>query len=489
MTDTTSPTDFEHLVNEAEEVELKPNTQVIEETLLAGLFTTPEAASRILADTRLTDFYFEIHRQLAKAIYPHLAQGEHVDRVTFEASLPTIDPGDKTKVEEREKLLAAFDRVFSQAQVNPPALGKVEAYLTIFTAEAKKRNARDLLTKTLEELDRADLSAEGAGAKVFEVVADLEAARRLAGAFKSEGDDWPSYFTALEARQDPTHNFLGLDTGFEHLNNVANGLMPGLFILGAAPSTGKTTFAKQLTDQVITLNAKAVGLFVSLEQSREELRVKTLSRMSGVENRDILRGRLDTKSEGWEKVRKAADEHLGHTARRVFILEGDKTTTPERIRLAALQVKRATQAEALLIVIDYLQIVPTEERYTDPRLRVDAVVSDLRRIARDLDASVFAVSSLGRAFYTSGGIESFKESGGIEFGADLGAIMKRDKDQTGTETIENIQRKWQRINLDIVKNRNGETSRLTFNFFPAVSRFVEQSKVALPENVAPNGAE
>jgi hypothetical protein len=40
-----------------------------------------------------------------------------------------------------------------------------------------------------------------------------------------------------------------------------------------------------------------------------------------------------------------------------------------------------------------------------------------------------------------------------------------------------------------VKNRNGETTRLTFNFFPAVSLFVETSKIALPENVAKNGEE
>jgi replicative DNA helicase len=317
----------------------------------------------------------------------------------------------------------------------------------------------------------------------LKLTTDHEAARRLVGAFRSEAEAWPAYLAALEAAQDPAHDFLGLDTGFAHLNYVANGLMAGLFVLGASPSTGKTTFVKQLADQVVEANPDAACLFVSLEQSREELRVKTLSRLSGVENRDILRGRLDRALTGWKAVKEAAQGYHGAVAGRFFILEGDKTTTPDRIRLAALQVKRATQAARLLVVVDYLQIVPTEEQYRDPRNRVDAVVSDLRRLARDLDAAVVAVSSVGRTSYASPGMAAFKESGGVEYGADLGAVMTRKADDPkGQSTFKGITgRQWKRVSLDIVKNRNGERSRIEFDFFPQVSTFVEKGKTSLPD--------
>lgn len=466
---------FDALVVEAAEPD-KPDVKVVEETLFAGCLSSPDLAAKVVGDTRPEDFYFETHRRFARLLFPALAEGRHIDRLTLGRQVGDDDP-------KREELLALADRIFAQVETEPPPVGKVEAYLTFFVEDARRRLAKHLVKKVGETLDLGDISPEAAFAQVLKLTTDLDAARRLTGAFKSEGEDWPAYLAALEAQQDPDHSFLGLDTGFQYLNNVANGLMPNLFVLGASPSTGKTTFVKQLADQVVEANPDAACLFVSLEQSREELRVKTLSRLSGVENRDILRGRLDRALTGWKAVKEAALGYHGAVAGRFFILEGDKTTTPDRIRLAALQVKRATQAARLLVVVDYLQIVPTEEQHRDPRNRVDAVVSDLRRLARDLDAAVVAVSAVGRASYDRPTLAAFKESGGVEYGADLGAGMWREKDAPkGQDTFKGITgRQWKRVKLDIVKNRNGEKSRIEFDFFPQVSAFVEKSKSSLPD--------
>lgn len=466
---------FDDLVTLAAEPD-KPDVRAVEETLFAGCLSSPDLAAKVAGEVRPGDFYFETHRRFADLVFPALAEGQHVDRLTLGRQVADDDP-------KREDLLALVDRVFAQVETDPPPVGKVETYLTFFVEDARRRLAKHLVRKAGEALDRGDLSPEGAFAQVVKVTTDLDAARRLTGSFRSEAEAWPAYLAALEAQQDPDHNFLGLDAGFYHLNNVANGLMPGLFILGAAPSTGKTTFVKQLADQVVDLNPDAACLFVSLEQSREELRVKTLSRLSGVENRDILRGRLDRGQAGWKAVIEAAQGYHKAVAARFFVVEGDKATTPDRIRLAALQVKRATQAARLLVVVDYLQIVPTEEQYRDPRNRVDAVVSDLRRLARDLDAAVVAVSSVGRTSYDRPTLAAFKESGGVEYGADLGAVMWREKDAPkGETTFRDVTgRQWKRVSLDIVKNRNGERSRIDFDFFPQVSAFVEKSKTSLPD--------
>ena len=470
--------DFDRLVVEAKEPD-KPDVRVVEATLLAGCLSSPEAAAKVAGETRPEDFYFEAHRRFAALVFPDLLDGRHVDRLTVSRKVADDDP-------KREELLTVVDRIFAQVETSPPPLGQVEAYLTFFVEDARRRLAKHLVRKVGDALDRGDLSPEAAFAQVLKLTTDLDAARRLTGAFKSEGEDWPAYMTALEAAQDPAHDFLGLDTGFSHLNYVANGLMANLFVLGAAPSTGKTTFAKQLADQVVDLNPDAACLFVSLEQSREELRVKTLSRLSGIENRDILRGRLDRDLEGWKAVKTAAEAYHGAVAGRMFILEGDKTTTPDRIRLAALQVKRATQAARLLVVVDYLQIVPTEDQYKDPRTKVDAVVSDLRRLARELDAAVVAVSSVGRLQYDRPSLAAFKESGGIEYGADLGAVMWRDKnDPTGETTFKGVAgRRWKRLRIDVVKNRTGEQSRIDFDFLPAVSAFCEKNRSSLPDEDA-----
>jgi replicative DNA helicase len=474
--------DFDRLVTEAAEPD-KPDPRAIEETLLVGLFTSPQATAKILADTRPADFHFDRHRRFARLVYLDLTEEKHIDAITLGAKLPADDDP-----KGRADLLAFAAQVFERAQTAPPTLGQVEAYLAIFVEATRRRLALTLAKGVVKGLEEGELSPDGGFAQVFEVFADLEASRRLVGAFKSEGDDWASYLAALEAAQTKA-DYRGLNSGFDHLNNVANGLIEGLFVLGAAPSTGKTTFAKQLTDQVAALNPDAACLFVSFEQSREELRVKTLSRLSGVENRDILRGRLDVTATGWKRVKEAAEVYRESAAGRVFILEGDKATTVDRVRLAGLQVKRATGAGRLFIALDYLQVIPTEEEYRDPRNRVDAVVSDLRRLARDLGAAVIAVSSVGRASYEHPSIKAFKESGGIEYAADLAALMTSPRDKAGkitdkgTETVEGVKRDWVKVCLDIVKNRNGERARVPLRFFPQISRFIEDpgGALALPD--------
>lgn len=481
------PEDFLDRIFAAQEPN-RPDKKVIEETLLkAALSGQPELIDRVIRDTRPVDYYFDLHRRLADKIYPDLSRGKHVDKVTLEATLPEPEPTEKEKVKERQSLLDLAGRLEG---MDIPEAGKVEAYLTIFVEEARRQTALDSIQKVKDKLDDKELSPADAFSKVNQIIMDQDSSRRMVGSFKSEAEDWATYFADLEAKQ-TQKEFIGLDTGWKHFNNLANGLPEGLFVVGAAPSVGKTTWAKQVADQIIEKNPNAVCLFVSLEQSREELRVKTLSRLSGIENRDILRGRLDTKSDGWKRVKTASDKFLKSTAGRYFILEGEKTTTPDMIRLAGLQVKRATNAEALLIVVDYLQIVPTAEDFKDPRSRVDAVVSDLRRIARELGASILAISSLSRRSYEVTDISAFKESGGVEYGADLGAIMLPRKDaagsiEKGTVALEGFKREWIGVDLAFVKNRNGERGKIQFKFFPQISRFEESGK---DESWSPNAFE
>ena len=482
--------DFTDLIFNAQEPN-RPDIRTIEETLLKAVLSgRPELITRIITETRPKEFYYDLHRRLADKIFPDLSQMKHVDRVTLEATIPEPESTDKEKIKERQALLDFVDRLEG---MDIPDQGKVESYLSIFVEKAKTRIANEAIQKVKDTLDDGKLTPAEAWSKTSQIIMDQESSRRMVGTFKSEAEDWPTYFADLEANQDPTHKFTGLDTGYTHLNNLANGLPEGLFVVGAAPSTGKTTWAKQVADQIVELNPKVVCLFISLEQSREELRVKTLSRLSTVENRDILRGRLDINSPAWKRVKTASDKYTASTAGRFFILEGDKTTTPERIRLAGLQVRRATNAEDLLIVVDYLQIIPTIEDFKDPRSRIDSIMSELRRIARDLGATVMAISSVGRASYDTAGLSSFKESGGIEYAADLGAIMLPRKNgddiERGKATLEGINLEWIGVDLVVVKNRNGERGKIQFQFFPQISRFKESGEKSLPDAFEAAGKE
>src|SRR5262249_3691900 len=138
------------------------------------------------------------------------------------------------------------------------------------------------------------------------------------------------YAAQLERRQTGL-DYQGLDSGFGHLNNICDGLNTGLFILAAPPAVGKTTLTWQICCQAADLNRVPV-IFISLEQSAEELRAKALARLAGVEYRHLLRGRLQAGDvENWPKVLEALSRYA-QFAPYLTIVEGDTATTISAIR-------------------------------------------------------------------------------------------------------------------------------------------------------------
>ena len=65
-------------------------------------------------------------------------------------------------------------------------------------------------------------------------------------------------------------------TGFYQFDRLAGGLYPGLYVIGAISSLGKTTFVQQLADNVAAAGKPV--LFFSLEMSMLELASKSISR-------------------------------------------------------------------------------------------------------------------------------------------------------------------------------------------------------------------
>ena len=109
----------------------------------------------------------------------------------------------------------------------------------------------------------------------------------------------------------------------------------------------------------------------------------------------------------------------------------------------------------------------------------------IARLARDLKSPILVVSSMNRAAYKKGkdGIgrptmTALKESGGIEYSADVVICLWKDKEESKKLT-EDIKLTTDRIEALILKNRNGEQNkRVKMNFTKAWSMFDEQGRVA-----------
>ena len=249
---------------------------------------------------------------------------------------------------------------------------------------------------------------------------DLAAAVKEAAARAERPDNTSFYLDAL--MQGEIEKFKeGRDrkTGFANLDKEAGGLYPGLYVLAAISSLGKTSFALQIADQIAAAGTDVI--FFSLEQSRLELVSKSLARLTYQTNPAHAVTALKIR-QGYifDETLDAIEDYKAAIQDRLSIVEGNFSCNVSYIREYTRQYMQRTGTKPV-IFIDYLQILQGEgDRRQSSKELIDSTITELKRISRELDITVFVISSLNRMNYlTPVSFEALKESGSIEYSADV----------------------------------------------------------------------
>lgn len=319
-----------------------------------------------------------------------------------------------------------------------------------------------------------------------------------------------SYFLQGQFAKDVSEfsAYQNLTTGYKLLDRQQP-FYPGLYFLGAISSLGKTTFVQQMADQ-IAASGRFV-LYISLEQTNFELFSKSLARGFWRTNRldtwnnqhvstyptpssiEIRRGQTATFQAELDNQINNYIQAVGH---RVIVVHGAFSMTVEDI-IGLIDLVMDKLGVKPVVIVDYLQIVaPTlvNGRIPDTKARIDHIVHTLKAKQSQDGLTVLAISSLNRQNYlTPIDFESFKESGEIEFGADVVwglqlSILSSDDfyhttGQNGKQVETSLKEKREmirlakaafprRIDLICLKNRYGISSyEIPFAYYPAVDYF------------------
>lgn len=278
-------------------------------------------------------------------------------------------------------------------------------------------------------------------------------------------------------------------TGFPTVDRLLDGgFYPGLYILGAISSLGKTTFCLQMADNIAATGQDV--LIFSLEMSKFELIAKSLSRLSyelsvdggtpdASTTRQVLTGKYKYNAGQREAVRLAKQKYAEYNER-IYILEGIGNIGAMDIR-DAVKTHIDLTGRRPFVLIDYVQILaPVSDRLTDKQA-TDKNVLELKRLSRDYNIPILAVSSLNRENYTAPiNLAAFKESGAIEYGSDCLLGLQ----YWGMDSIESVQIRTETerlrragdpidIQLKVLKNRNGIIGDSIFTFLPRYNFFDE----------------
>ena len=263
-----------------------------------------------------------------------------------------------------------------------------------------------------------------------------------------------------------------MSTGIAGLDKALDGgLHAGLTVLGAVSSMGKTSLMLQMADTLAAAGRNV--LFITIEMSRMELIAKSAVRGTRERARPLLDGRLPE-----NKVRSLISAYRQKTGGRVELWEPDALLTP-----AFLDEKVSAfceQHENPVLFLDYLQLVAPARAGMNEKQTADAAVAMLKQLARRYDMPVVAASSLNREAYRPGsaepGMSAFKESGSVEYSADLLLVLKyrTDADRENKTAPRHLA-------LTILKNRFGATGEsIPLDYEPEKELFRDGAAKAAP---------
>jgi replicative DNA helicase len=240
-------------------------------------------------------------------------------------------------------------------------------------------------------------------------------------------------------------------------------LHPGLYVIGARPGAGKTSFALWLARQVATAPTPKRVVYVSLDVARRDLVRKMMAAEARTPFRDLDMGTLT------EPMQRSVDEAAK-------VIGAWPVDIVDAAYLTVHEIRATVRRRALecvdgigLVVVDYLQLVAAAAPdQADDELTLE-IVQTLKRLAMECRVPVLAMSQMTK---TDGAprepeIADLPCSRAIASEAD--AILFLHCVGRGTNAEAEIGRE---VELRVARHHRGRTGVVALRFNPELMTFV-----------------
>ena len=477
--------------------ELPYNAQA-EQAVLGSALLSRECLYTVFSRLNEDDFFLGKHQLIYRAIRNLFDKEFAVDVLTVTEELMNM--------KELETIGGVeYLQQCSDAMV---ALSSIDYYINIVNDQSVMRK----LIQSCRDIDARYLNEEISDINEFvadseKIIKDAVEKRRVAE-FKKAKEVAEAVKLNIETPQEvKTDGVSGLTTGFDRLNNITQGFHPGdMIIVAARPSVGKTALALNFAYRAANRTNKPVAIF-SLEMPAEAL----IKRLIGVESSVSLTKITTGNLVGVDRAKVAnAIYKIGNLP--IFI---DDSPNGKLMDIIAKSRKlQASQPDLGLIIVDYLGLVTTGSSSKGSDSRQEEVRKTslaLKALARELQVPIIVVSQLSRDVEKRGEnkrpiLSDLRDSGSIEQDADVVMLLYREDyyknskapnnnagnkkmgNLSGSERFEMVKEQKEKITgepmggdvsyveVNVAKNRNGQTGNAYLFFYKSFGRFDEPSE-------------
>ncbi len=440
---------------------LPPQNLEAERSVLGSILLDNDPLHDIVLLLRVQDFYRDAHQVIYGAIRDLYDQNKGIDAVTLAEELKRRDQFDQ---------VGGHD-IITEIIESVPTAANAKYYANIVKEKAINRMLIESSTEIIRDGYSNQFTAqellESAERKVFSIAED-----QVRGETLDLKDVVKLAMEMYAMRADSGgHAVTGIASGFIDLDDKTGGFHPGqLIIIAARPSMGKTALALNISDHV-AINTNVPVLFVSLEMGHIEIADRLLCARSRVDGHKLRTG-IGMAMREMQQLSKAFNELSADG--KMYI---DDTPSRSMIQIAASARRSRRRNKVGLLVVDYIQLVDSEETRDSRQEQIAKISRRLKTLARDLKIPVIALSQLNRAVENREDkrprMADLRESGAIEQDADIVLLLHRPEYYDGNDQPGVAE-------LIIAKNRNGPTDTVKLTFLKTYTRFENLSAIAEP---------
>jgi len=271
-------------------------------------------------------------------------------------------------------------------------------------------------------------------------------------------------YEAIVERSEHPGRISGVTFGMEELDHFTDGLQPGeLVIVAARPGQGKSAFSQGVMIAAAK-DGTRVGL-INLEMNPKQMGTRAMSSMSGMGISDLRRGQV----RDWSRL-----QHAGSELSKLPIWVTNSAFSVSRI---SKSIDSMVNKGCKLIILDYLQLVESDETGKQHRTReqeVAAVSRLVKRKAQELGVSIVAMAQINRQAEGSGDkrpqIHHLRESGAIEQNADMVILLYHLKEECECP-LECFCGKRESVEINIGKGRSTGVATFEVKWDPKTTTF------------------
>ena len=433
---------------------LQPQAPDLENVVLGALMIDRDAINYVIDRLKPKHFYNEFHGHIYQAIITLFNNSYPIDLLTV-----------SNQLESEGKLnLIGGRQYLADLTVNVNSAANIEFHSMVIIENAIRREvikkcsffsseAFDPSTDIFETLDSM-------GNSIYEITQDN---------IRKESQDIGSVIKESIREYDKKKNskFSGIPTGFLSVDRISNGWQNSdLIIVAARPGMGKTSFILNAARNAAIDFKIPVAIF-SLEMSSKQLGDRLILCETEVSANDYKTGNLS--DHDFEKVIYKSQTLYNAP---LFI---DDTAALSILELRAKSRRLKSQHNIQLIVVDYLQLMTTNQKTDNREQEISIISRQLKSLAKELNVPVIALSQLNRMVEQRADkrpmLSDLRESGAIEQDADQVVFLYRPsyygQDQEVCEAND--------CEIIFAKNRNGSIGSATLTFIDKHTKFINKN--------------